>query len=81
MEKRVTRIKPAECGEKKKCIFSQLLVRQLKMLAYRENAVLTDQSVDLKPERDESDQVNGAERANKQVAALEVSRAANVVAP
>src|SRR5467141_3843762 len=81
MEKAIARVEPAERGKKEESVGAQLFARELKMLTRGQNALLADQPVDLEPERNECDQVDRAERADKEIAASEVSRPANFARP
>ena len=50
-------------------------------LAGRQNAIMTDEAADLRPERNEGDEINHAQRAQKNPARQKIIRLFNVPAP
>src|SRR2546428_14046025 len=81
MEKAVARIEPAKRRQDRQCAVAKLSAGGGKELARWSNSIRPDESVDLDPERDERDQENQTERAQKPSPRDKISRRANVIAP
>src|SRR5205823_10329172 len=81
MQKRIARVEPAERGQNHERIGAQPFAGELQMLAHRQDPLLSNQTIDLHPERNERDQVNHTEGANEEIAAHKVSRPPNFIGP
>src|SRR6476646_1250353 len=81
MKETVDRIEPAKGREKEAGTVTQVVAGEVEMRADRQNSVFSNEPIHLKPEGDESDQVNGAERADEQVSRSKVRRRPDIVAP
>src|SRR5258708_40273950 len=81
MQKRVARVEPAERRQGRQCATSELFAHRREKLTNRSNAIRADESVDLDPKRNERDQENQTERAQKPAARNKISRRANGVSP
>src|SRR6266404_3619699 len=81
MEKGIARVEPAKGRQDRRHPVAKLRAGGGKKFADRYNSVGPNKSVDLHPERDERDQKNQTENAQKPSPRDKISRRANVVAP
>src|SRR5213592_4383752 len=81
MEKGIARVEPAKGRQDRQGPVAKLGAGGGKKFADRYNSVGPNKSVDLHPERDERDQKNQTERAQKPSPRDKISRRANVIAP
>src|SRR5712692_1233646 len=81
MEKGIARVEPAQCRQDRQCAVAQLGAGRRKKLADWSNSIRPDESVDLDPERNERDQKNQTDGAQKPAARCKIRRWTNVIAP
>ena len=74
MEETVARVEPAECRQPPVAFGTQLVADRFEIIGEGQNAVVSDQSVDLRPQGNEGDEINDAEKTKEQPAGNETGR-------
>src|SRR2546430_14879491 len=81
MEEAVARVEPAKRRQHRKRAGAELSARGRKKVGDRSNAAGPDESVDLDPKRNECDQKNQTERAEKPSARPKIFRRPDIFSP
>ena len=63
MEEGVARIKPAQCRQNPDCLESNLAARERQVIANWQDAIRSNETVDLEPQGNERNQIDKTERA------------------